>query len=216
MSEQYANDPGATLNGNITSSSSSFILSSATGYPGSGTFRVRIENEIIIVGSISGATCGTLTRGAEGTTAASHSSGAAVALVLSAGGLTGILQQQSSVLGVSFVDTAESTSNTSYTDLGTPDSVTFTLPQTTTVIVQYSCSVFTGSGLVAFNQANVDGTLTGLLDQAFTSSGGAIITMTYGYSVSLAAGTHTIKIQHKVSANSGQWQGRLLTVLGIP
>lgn len=217
MSEQYANDPGGvTLGSGINSSVTSLGISSATGYPGSGTFRIRIDNEIIIVGAISGTTLSSLTRGAEGTTAASHSSGAAVSLVLTAGGLTGILQKQSSVLGVSFVDTAESTSSTSYTDLGTADSVTFTLPATTTVIVQYSCSIFAASGLNAYNQANVDGTLTGLLDQALTIGGGTIVTMTYGYSVSLAAGTHTIKIQHKVSANTGQWQGRLLTVLGIP
>lgn len=123
----------------------------------------------------------------------------------------------SSILGQSFVDTVETTTSTSYVDLATADSVTFTLSATTNVIIQYSAANYSFAGCQFYNQANIDGTLVGGNDQANSlviAAPNNIITMSYGWLASLAAGTHTVKIQHKVSANTGQWQGRLLTVLG--
>lgn len=92
MAEQYANNPtpAATLASGINNSVTSLSISSATGFPGSGTFRIRIDDEIIIVGAISGTTLSTLTRGAEGTTGASHSSGATVNIVLTAASLLSV------------------------------------------------------------------------------------------------------------------------------
>lgn len=118
------------------------------------------------------------------------------------------------ILGQIYVDTPESTTSTSYVDLGTADSVTFTIAATQTVIYQYSSTVFTAGGCVAFNQANVDGTLFSGLDQANNISGGAIAPSIYALTESLAAGTHTIKIQHKTNGGSCQWQARTFYVLG--
>jgi len=50
MAEQYANDVITTLANSITGGSSSLSLTSATGFPSVGDFRVKIDSEIIIVG----------------------------------------------------------------------------------------------------------------------------------------------------------------------
>ncbi len=60
-----------TLDGAITATSTSLTLTSATGFPGSGTAFVKINNEIIS-GTISGTAISSLTRGVGGTTAAAH------------------------------------------------------------------------------------------------------------------------------------------------
>lgn len=89
MSELYTNDPGTTLNGTITSGVTSLTVTSATGFPGSGTFRIRIDDEIMIVTAVS-SNVFTVTRGAEGTSAASHTSGATINHLLTAGALDAI------------------------------------------------------------------------------------------------------------------------------
>lgn len=65
-----------TLSGAITSTANSLTLASITGLAAHG--RIRIDNEAIDYASISGSTLIGLNRGAAGTTASSHSSGAVV------------------------------------------------------------------------------------------------------------------------------------------
>lgn len=87
--DQFANNYSTTLNGSITASSTAITLTSATGAP-TAPFRVLIDSEIIYVGARSGTSCTSLTRGAESTTAASHSSGGTVTHVLTAGALANL------------------------------------------------------------------------------------------------------------------------------
>lgn len=89
MPELYTNNPGTTLNGSIISSDTTLVVASATGFPGAGNFRIRIDDEIILVTACSG-TSWTVTRGAEGTTAAGHANGVDVNHVLTAGALDAI------------------------------------------------------------------------------------------------------------------------------
>jgi hypothetical protein len=75
--EQYANDVpndsvATTLNGAINNSVTSITVTSFTGFPTSAQYRIRIDNEIMIVTGGAGTTTWTVTRGAEGTPAASH------------------------------------------------------------------------------------------------------------------------------------------------
>lgn len=86
MAEQYANDASSTLTAGINNSVTSLTVSDATKFPAAATFRIRIDTEILIVTGVSGATY-TVTRGAEGTTAAAHSLGATVTHVLTRDGL---------------------------------------------------------------------------------------------------------------------------------
>ena len=66
----------STLSSSINTSVTSLTMASSTSFPSSGT--VLIDNELITYTSNSGGTLSGLTRGASGTTAASHSSGATV------------------------------------------------------------------------------------------------------------------------------------------
>lgn len=94
MAEQFANLVRTTLTNvaGISAGASSLTVASALGFPSQGTFRVNIDNEIIIVGAISGTTLSSLTRGAEtslgnSTAAAAHNQGATVTLVTTAGAI---------------------------------------------------------------------------------------------------------------------------------
>ena len=83
------NNPTTTLNGSITSGSASLTVLAPTApdvWPTTGTFRVKVDLELIAVtAATSAATSLTVvSRGVEGTTAAAHSSGANVDLVASA------------------------------------------------------------------------------------------------------------------------------------
>lgn len=66
-----------TLNGAITASQTTLTLTSATNFPTTGG-RIKIDSEVIVYETVSGSTLGGLQRGADGTTAATHSNGAAV------------------------------------------------------------------------------------------------------------------------------------------
>jgi hypothetical protein len=73
---QQAGQFTSTLSSSINTSVTSLTMASSTSFPSSGT--VLIDNELITYTSNSGGTLSGLTRGASGTTAASHSSGATV------------------------------------------------------------------------------------------------------------------------------------------
>ena len=83
MPEQYENTYTTTLNGSIGSGDSSLVVNAAP-VTLTGQFRIKIGTELIFVGSVSGTTFSGLTRGVEGTTAASHSNGDTVTHVLTA------------------------------------------------------------------------------------------------------------------------------------
>jgi hypothetical protein len=99
MAEQFANKTQTTLNGAIDSDDTSLVVTSATGFPTSGTFRIFIKgegantDEICTVTGVSGTTF-TIMRASEaigGTQVASaHSTGVDVIHVLTAGALSGI------------------------------------------------------------------------------------------------------------------------------
>lgn len=88
--EKFANNASTTLNGSIIAGASSLTVTSAAGFPSSGQFRILVDNEIIIVGAVSGTTFSSLTRGAETTTDTGHSNGATITHILTAGGLTNL------------------------------------------------------------------------------------------------------------------------------
>ena len=70
-----------TLNGAITAAGTSVVLTSATGFPTSGTVHIKINNEIMS-GTMSSGTISSITRGQGSTTAAAHSDDATVELYM--------------------------------------------------------------------------------------------------------------------------------------
>ena len=73
-----ANALTTTLNGAINASTTTIVLTSVVNFPSTGTKHISIDSEDISYTGISGNTLTGVTRGARGTTAASHSDGATV------------------------------------------------------------------------------------------------------------------------------------------
>jgi Tfp pilus assembly protein PilX len=74
--------PGAntTLSGAITASATTMTVASASGFPTSGTYPIRVDDEQMTVTAGAGGTTWTITRGVNGTTGASHAANASVYL----------------------------------------------------------------------------------------------------------------------------------------
>lgn len=85
--EYFANNASTTLVGTINNSVTSITVSSAAGFPSNSQFRIIIDTEIMIVTAGAGTTTWTVTRGADGSTAASHTGGATVVQGLTTGNL---------------------------------------------------------------------------------------------------------------------------------
>lgn len=90
--EQYANNAQTTLAAAVTAGATTLTVTSAAGFPAQPQFRIRIDDELLLVTGVSGTTW-TVQRGIEGTTAAAHASGATVTHVLTAGGLLNLAGQ---------------------------------------------------------------------------------------------------------------------------
>jgi hypothetical protein len=82
--EQFANKAITTLAANINDSTTDITVASATGFPSTVQYRITINSEIMLVTAGAGTTTWTVTRGAESTVAAAHTSGDAVSHVLTA------------------------------------------------------------------------------------------------------------------------------------
>src|SRR6185312_7740195 len=71
--------PATTLSAAITTTGQTTInVTSAAGFPGSGNYQVQIDSEVLTVTGGQGTTTWTVTRGQNGSTAATHSSAAVI------------------------------------------------------------------------------------------------------------------------------------------
>jgi hypothetical protein len=87
VTERFSNEWSSSLATAINASQTSFALTSAPPAAlSSGNWRIRVDNEYMLVTGVSGVTV-TVTRGAESTTAVSHAILADVSNILTAGGL---------------------------------------------------------------------------------------------------------------------------------
>ncbi|MGH7487131.1 MAG: hypothetical protein ACREMY_16235 [bacterium] len=117
MAELYANKAASTLDGDIDDSVTTLDVVDASTFPSGGNFRIIIDSEIMIVTAVSSETF-TVTRGAESTTAASHSDGQAVTHVLTAASLALVTLSVQQALGTSISQaTNQSISNMTSTAL---------------------------------------------------------------------------------------------------
>lgn len=86
MAEQFENNYSTILNGAIDDNDTTITVDAAP-VNMTGEFRIKIDDELIKVGTVNGLDFEDCERGAEGTTAASHSDNATVTHVLTAGAL---------------------------------------------------------------------------------------------------------------------------------
>ena len=89
--EQFANLAQTSLDGAIGAGDLTLVVTSASLFPASPQFRIRIDDELMIVTGVSGTTF-TVTRAAESTSAASHANGALTTCVLTAGAITNYVE----------------------------------------------------------------------------------------------------------------------------
>lgn len=88
--EQLINGSASTtLGSSIISTATTLTVGSGTGFPSDGNFRVRIDDEIVLVTAVSGTTW-TISRGSDGTTPGNHSSAAPVKFYLTGGTFDGL------------------------------------------------------------------------------------------------------------------------------
>lgn len=93
MAEQYQNDPAdTTLDEDLDGSETTVTVADGSAFPAAGNYRIRVDDEIMLVTARSTNDL-TVTRGAEGTSAASHTTGAAVTLLLTRGSLLKLLEE---------------------------------------------------------------------------------------------------------------------------
>lgn len=93
MADSFANEAQTTLDGAINASTTSITVISYADFPVSGDFRIRVDDEFMLVTAGHGTNTWTVTRECEDSSrfpAASHSSGATVTQVLTAGALGAI------------------------------------------------------------------------------------------------------------------------------
>jgi hypothetical protein len=86
LREQFANDATTSLASSANTTTTSISLTDASAFPSVGNFRVKADSEIMLATARSSNTL-TVVRAQEGTTAASHSGGATVSQILTAGAL---------------------------------------------------------------------------------------------------------------------------------
>jgi hypothetical protein len=123
------------------------------------------------------------------------------------------------ILGSTYIKTTESTASTSFVDLTTPDSVTFTLNAPGNISVLYIADSFSASpGNTGFNEVFLDGSdqscggATGSPDTSNQRVTQAVCKLT-----SLTAGSHTIDIKHRVDGGSAKsWLNRMVQIFSTP
>lgn len=100
--EQFKNGAASTLSGNsggvIDALVTSFNVANGALFPTNGVFRVLVGTELMIIGSRAANTLLSVTRGAEGTTAATHTDGDAVTCIVTAEALKNLATPTRTVL----------------------------------------------------------------------------------------------------------------------
>jgi hypothetical protein len=137
MSEIFVNDPGTFLTSGCGGSDTTISVASSSGYPGTGDFRIRVENEIMIVTGVSG-TIWTVTRGAESTSNTSHSINTSVNAALTAGALTTAIGSGGGDSGGGSVSVSVEVENTQVGSVGNVSLTSWMLPFTPPVLTDFS------------------------------------------------------------------------------
>lgn len=79
LADSASKPASTTLSAAVSTTGATTIsVTSAAGFPGSGTYAIQVDSEVMLVTGGQGTTTWTVTRGANGSTAATHSSGATV------------------------------------------------------------------------------------------------------------------------------------------
>ena len=88
--ERLVNDASTTINGAVTATATSIVVTDGSVFPSTGDYRLLIDSEVVLVTARSTNTL-TVERGADGTSNTTHSDGATISAVLTAGAIDQVL-----------------------------------------------------------------------------------------------------------------------------
>lgn len=115
------------------------------------------------------------------------------------------------LIGVNSTATSETTTSTSATDLTTTQSVTFSLDETSDVLVVISCTHSNTGANTDRAYVTVDGSATAVIRQVVTAGNNFNSCGQY-LATGLSSGSHTIKMQFSVTAGTGTFADRVMTI----
>ena len=130
----------------------------------------------------------------------------------------GVVAATGGLIGSSFTQNNETTSSNppTFVALTTPDSVTFSLSATRTVVIKFQATTFSLNNPSCATIVNIDGSnVTGgspSENYVAIPFGGDNMAAVNQFAVSLASGSHTVAIKYAATANTCGWYNRLLTV----
>lgn len=119
-----------------------------------------------------------------------------------------------------FVATDQTTTSTAFVDLATADTCTFTLVAVTSVFCNYIANEYvTGAPAAIYDSFFVDGSQAddgNQVEANFFAASQPVGSSASWLASGLSAASHTIKVEHKVSAQTGHWRDRSLQCWGTP
>lgn len=198
--EVFSNNAQSTLDGSIDNAVTSLDVQSATLFPTTGNFRIRIDDEIMLVTGVSADTF-TVDRAEEGTAAASHTNGAVVRHVLTAEALeTAIYESRgwTEIIKTADEDVSNATTGTTLQDddhLVTPNLVSGETYEFE-AILNVRNPVSTG-GNFKFTFAE-DNTTRGIITAIGTNTGGTAATSVFHSSTAATAAFITVSTEQKL------------------
>lgn len=125
-----------------------------------------------------------------------------------------------SALAFQYINTAENSPGscsgsvfayTGFAALATPETVTFSLTATATVLIDYRAQLSAAGSSGTFGTVAVIDSVASSIQSAISISSGFVGRDVYATQVSLGSGSHTIAMQHCGTA-SIQWQSRSLVI----
>jgi FtsP/CotA-like multicopper oxidase with cupredoxin domain len=199
-SSYYQVNPKTTTRTSATTAGqTSITVASAAGFPTSGTYYVRIDNEVLAVTGGQGTTTWTVTRGQLGTAAATHANGATVTALANDwyAGFSGV------PAGATNLKVTYKGENCGSTTLATCAPLTTNLPQQTVKLCNWTvagaagCSTSTSAGWVTLPAPPAQPQSVGSSD--------ANSTWTIPGSATAYIGTGTYKGQVRVLVHTQRW-----------
>jgi len=205
MTEQVANFGHTTLAEALDDTELGVDVTDGSVFPSSGDFRVQVEAELMLVTSRATNTL-TVTRGIEGTTAASHSSGLPIDARLTAAGLLQVLRENGPGTELAYVEQT-STTNITNTSEATGHQVVsagaLTFDGSTRVCIEFYCAeVYSDvAGGIIFDLSD-GGTEVGRMGVVFGHTGDHRSPVLLRRFLTPSAASHTYAIQAWRTAGS--------------
>jgi hypothetical protein len=210
MAEQVVNTVSGQLNGALDDSQVDVTLVSASGFPADGDFRLKVDNELMLVTGVAGVVL-TVTRGIESTVAVAHNDGRAAKVVHTAAGLATYMSEQASGAELAYAEGTTPLTITSTTEASSDAVISapsFEADGVTPVLIEFHAPYWrpnTTAGDAIYLTLWDGSTELGRIGLKYTATTGQNgYTPCHGtFRYTPAAGTRTVHAKSHVSTGSG-------------